>query len=377
MFGCLASFTIVAVIAGIVVVAQSSSPNPTEATSPQTHAVVVVNSSIIVFREGLEAILIFAAVTASMLGAQRRLRKPVVGGAAVAFVATVATWFLAQAILAQFSAYSDELLAITGLIAVGVLLVIMNWFFHKVYWTQWIGKRNDQRKRALARSAEGGFLAGQAVALVLLGFSSVYREGFEVVLFLQTLQLQAGTSAVLEGVAIGLAATAAVGVTMFFLQQKLPYRRMLVVTGVLLGAVLVVMIGGSARTLQDLGWIPTTPIGVTLPRLARALVRGRPDRGNTRPAAARSDPRRRLLLRGSVREGSAPARARRDACRPTRRAPYGAPARPNLDAARSVLSLESLTSVPHTGSLDRLAYTPSRPSAPSRVPHATVGATYG
>ena len=261
----LAALTIVAVIAGIAVVAQSGSPNPTEATSPQSHAVVVVNSSIIVFREGLEAILIFAAVTASMLGAQRRLRKPVVGGAAVAFAATVATWFLAQAILAQFSAYSDELLAITGLIAVGVLLVIMNWFFHKVYWTQWIGKRNDQRKRALARSAEGGVLTGQAIALVLLGFSSVYREGFEVVLFLQTLQLQAGTSAVLEGVAIGLAGTAAVGVTMFFLQQKLPYRRMLVVTGILLGVVLVVMIGGSARTLQDLGWIPTTPLGVTFP----------------------------------------------------------------------------------------------------------------
>ena len=261
----LAAFTIVAVIAGIAVVAQSGSPNPTETTSPQSHAVVVVNSAVIVFREGLEAILIFAAVTASMLGAQRRLRKPVAVGALVAFGATVATWFVAQAILAQFSAYSAELMAITGLIAIAVLLVIMNWFFHKVYWTQWIGKRNDQRKRALARSAEGGFLAGQAVALVLLGFSSVYREGFEVVLFLQTLQLRAGTAAVLEGVAIGLAGTAAVGVVTFFLQQKLPYRRMLVVTGVLLGMVLVVMVGGSARALQDVGWIPTTPVGVPFP----------------------------------------------------------------------------------------------------------------
>ena len=200
-----------------------------------------------------------------MLGAQRRLRRPVVVGALVAFGATVATWFVAQAILAQFSAYSAELLAVTGLIAIGVLLVVMNWFFHKVYWTQWIGKRNDQRKRALARSAEGGFLAGQVVALVLLGFSSVYREGFEVVLFLQTLQLQAGTPAVLEGVAIGLAGTIAVGIVTFFLQQKLPYRRMLVVTGILLGAVLVVMVGGSARALQDVGWIPTTPLGVTFP----------------------------------------------------------------------------------------------------------------
>jgi high-affinity iron transporter len=255
----------VAVIAGIAVVAQSGSPNPTEAASPQSHAVVVVNSAVIVFREGLEAILIFAAVTASMLGAQRRLRRPVAMGALAAFGATVVTWFVAQAILARFSAYSAQLMAVTGLIAIAVLLVVMNWFFHKIYWTQWIGKRNDQRKRALARSAEGGFLAGQIVALVLLGFSSVYREGFEVVLFLQTLQLKAGTPAVLEGVAIGLAGTIAVGVVTFFLQQKLPYRRMLVVTGLLLGAVLIVMVGGSARALQDVGWIPTTPIGILFP----------------------------------------------------------------------------------------------------------------
>ena len=168
----LAAFTIVAVIAGIAVVGQSGSPNPTEATSPQSHSVVVVNSAVIVFREGLEAILIFAAVTASMLGAQRRLRRPVVVGALVAFGATVATWFVAQAILAQFSAYSAELLAVTGLIAIGVLLVVMNWFFHKVYWTQWIGKRNDQRRRALARSAEGGFLAGHKISRIIHRFES-------------------------------------------------------------------------------------------------------------------------------------------------------------------------------------------------------------
>jgi hypothetical protein len=49
----------------------------------------------------------------------------------------------------------------------------------------------------------GGFVGGQVLGLVALGFSSVYREGFEVVLFLQNLQLQAGTPTVLEGVAIG------------------------------------------------------------------------------------------------------------------------------------------------------------------------------
>jgi uncharacterized membrane protein len=49
----LAAATIVAVIAGIAVVPQSGSPDPTEATTQQSHAVVVVNSAVIVFREGL------------------------------------------------------------------------------------------------------------------------------------------------------------------------------------------------------------------------------------------------------------------------------------------------------------------------------------
>src|SRR5262249_37065663 len=125
-----------------------------------------------------------------------------------------------------------------------------------------IGKRNAQRRRVLAGT---GFLGAQVVGLLLLGFSSVYREGFEVVLFLQTLQLQAGTGTVLEGVAIGLAGTVAVGIVTFFLQQKLPYKRMLVFTGILLGVVLVVMVGGSARTLQDVGWLTTTPLGISFP----------------------------------------------------------------------------------------------------------------
>ena len=103
------------------------------------------------------------------------------------------------------------------------------------------------------------------LGLLLLGFTSVYREGFEVVLFLQNLQLQAGTATVMQGVAIGLAGTVAVGVAAFMLQRKLPYKRMLVATGLLLGVVLVVMVGGSARTMQDLGWLSTTPIGVAFP----------------------------------------------------------------------------------------------------------------
>jgi high-affinity iron transporter len=256
---------LVATVVGGLVYASQGAADPTAAAGPEPHAVVVANAAIIVFREGLEAVLILAAVTAPLLGANRGLRRPVMGGVAVAFAAVVGTWFLAQAILSQFAEHSDVLQAVTGLLAIAVLLVIMNWFFHKVYWTKWIGSRNAQRKRVLARGAEAGFIGAQVLGLMALGFTSVYREGFEVVLFLQTLQLKAGTTTVLEGVAIGLAGTAAVGIATFLLQQRLPYKRMLVVTGVLLGVVLVVMVGGSARTLQDVGWLSSTSLGVRFP----------------------------------------------------------------------------------------------------------------
>jgi high-affinity iron transporter len=252
---------LLATIVGGLVYASQGTPDPTEARGPEPHAVIVANSAVIVFREGLEAVLILAAVMAPMLGAQRRYKRPLAAGVAVAFAAVVGTWFLAQAILAQFSQYGDQLQAVTGLLAIAVLLVIMNWFFHKVYWTKWIGARTAQRKRVLAHT----FVGAQLLGLIALGFTSVYREGFEVVLFLQSLQLKAGTATVMEGVAIGLAGTVAVGVATFLLQRKLPYKRMLVITGVMLGVVLVVMVGGSARTLQDLGWLSATPLGIAFP----------------------------------------------------------------------------------------------------------------
>jgi high-affinity iron transporter len=252
-----------AIVAGLVYLmatAKTGPVDPTEVASPQSRTTIVVNSAIIVFREGLEAVLIFAAVTASFLGANKRRRRPVVAGAAVAFGATVITWFLAQLLLDAASPLGPRLEAITGFIAIVVLLIVLNWFVHKVYWSEWIGRHHRQRRKLLMRTG-----AAATIGLVALGFTSVFREGFEVVLFLQSLELKAGTSVVLEGVAIGLAGTALVGVITFWLQHKLPYRKMLVLTGVLVGAVLVVMIGGTALTFQDLGWLPRHPTPFTVP----------------------------------------------------------------------------------------------------------------
>src|SRR3954451_22918441 len=240
--------------------ADTGPSDPTEAGASQAHATVVANSAIIVFREGLEAVLIFAPVTASFLDANRARRRPVVAGAGLAFAGTVATWFVVIAALSAASPLGPRLEAITGFLAIVVLLVVLNWFVHRVYWSEWIGRHHRRRRVLLTRS---GLAA--TTGLVAPGVTSVYREGFEVVLFLQSLRLTAGAATVLEGVALGLAGTAVVGALTFWLHHRLPYRRMLVLTGVLVGLVLVVMIGGTALTFQDLGWLPRHETPFTVP----------------------------------------------------------------------------------------------------------------
>ena len=225
---------------------------------------VVVNSAILVFREGLEAVLILAAITASFVGVRRGMRRPVLVGALLGLLASVITWVLAQTLLQSLQQYGEKLEAVVGLVAIAVLLLITNWFFHKVYWSEWIGKFH-RRRRQLERFDKVGFLSAQVLGLALLGLTSVYREGFETVLFLQSLELSAGTSTVLEGAGLGLAMTLGVAVVTFALQRKLPYKKMLIVTGVMIGVVLVVMVGQTARTMQGTGWLPITPIDITPP----------------------------------------------------------------------------------------------------------------
>jgi high-affinity iron transporter len=253
-----------AIVVGLVYLMATASTgpvDPTEVTHPQSRATIVFNAAMIVFREGLEAVLIFAAVTASFQGANAARRRPVIVGAACAFVASVITWFVVQAVLDAASSLGPRLEAITGFLAIVVLLFVLNWFVHKVYWSEWIGRHHRRRRTLLARAG-----LGATFGLVALGFTSVFREGFEVVLFLQNLELQDGSGTVLEGVVLGLIATAIVGVLTFYLHAKLPYKRMLVGTGVLVGAVLVVMIGGTALSFVELGWLPRHNTPFTVPQ---------------------------------------------------------------------------------------------------------------
>ena len=232
-------------------------------TGPKSRTTVITNTAIIVFREGLEAVLILAALMASFKGAQRRLRRPMWVGVGAALVASAATWVIAQTVMTGLARYGEKLSAVVGLIAIGMLLIILNWFFHKTYWTGHLAGLHGKKQAVMTT---GGIAFAQLLALGTLGFTSVYREGFETVLFVQALVLATDVATVLVGVLIGIGATVLVGFAVFSLERKLPQKKMLMLTGITVTWVLVVMVGTTVQIMQTVGWVPVTPIeGLRVP----------------------------------------------------------------------------------------------------------------
>jgi len=259
---------VLAVLTLIVVLgwhSQGGTPDPSVPGTHMSRSSAVIDSAILVFREGLETILVLAAVTASFLGSNRAYRKPVAIGGGVALGVTVATWFIVVWLIGELGGSGLGVQAATGIPAILVLLLVMNWFFHRVYWTGWISNHHKRRRRLLDSA---GLDAKRAtlIGLLILGFTSVYREGFEIVIFLQGLRETFGSGVVLEGTLLGLLFTGAVGVLTFGLHQRLPYKRLLIITGALLVVVLWVMVGEEVNEMQLAGWIGTTPIpGISVP----------------------------------------------------------------------------------------------------------------
>jgi high-affinity iron transporter len=247
---------------------QSGSPDPLAPSVGYNAAVLDIG--VLVFREGLECILVLSAVTTTLGTSSSDYRRPVAAGAGVAFAATLVTWWVAIGLIDDLTQKVSalNLQAATGLLAILVLLLVMNWFFHKVYWAGWISLHTKKKQDLLARSSVSDVPSAKVWwGFASLGFTSLYREGFEVVLFLQSYRLKRGSWIVLYGVLVGLLFSAIVALLTFLAHRRLPYRRMLVVTGVMLGAVLLVMVGEQAQEMQLAHWLPTT----TIPRLTSVV----------------------------------------------------------------------------------------------------------
>src|SRR2546423_14075120 len=102
--------------------AAHGAPDPLQSNTSST--VAFLDIGVLVFREGLECILVLAAVTASLTGTKQAHRRPVAIGAGIGFGATLITWFIAIGIVGSLmdNVPALDLQAATGLLAVIVVL---------------------------------------------------------------------------------------------------------------------------------------------------------------------------------------------------------------------------------------------------------------
>ena len=217
----------------------------------------------IVTREGLEAVVILAALLAGLRGrGNENTRRGVLAGVWVALGATTLTFIIARYLVQSLSRFGERLEASVSIIAVIILLIVTNWVAHKYYWVSWNAKLQKLGRAAAAKKET----RWEWLALVGVGFVTVYREGFETVLFLQTLLIEGGYKPVLIGLLLGGGFIAALGYLVFLIGAKLPYRKMLVFTGLLVVSILTTFLGSTVRLFQTVNWMPIHPItGLEIP----------------------------------------------------------------------------------------------------------------
>jgi high-affinity iron transporter len=209
----------------------------------------------ILFREGLEAVLLIAVLLGSLEAARAaNFRRPLAWGVVGAVVATAVTFLLATFVIEIAPVNREVLEAVTALLAVVVLFWVSFWLVSRLEQKRWM---EFMRARTASAVAAGG-----ALAFAGLGFTAVYREGFETVLFYQALTLFAQGLilwVVLGGAAAALA-LAGVGYAIFGLGKKLPLKPMLIGGVSILLLLSVAFVGNAVRSLQEVDVIDATQI---------------------------------------------------------------------------------------------------------------------
>ena len=213
-----------------------------------------VNAFAIIFREGLEAVLLVGAMLAYLgrIGGGRRHQRQVYAGVVAGIGASLATWVLAATLIPVSGASRELIEGVTALVAVAVLLYVSHWLFQKTYIHDWKAYLEEHVGRAVS--------GGSALAMAGLAFAAVYREGFETVLFYQALMFDAGATAVLAGFAPGILVIAAIGYGIVRMGLRLPLKRVFGLTGAVLLYLAFVFLGKGLYNLQEAGMFAPTPV---------------------------------------------------------------------------------------------------------------------
>jgi high-affinity iron transporter len=214
----------------------------------------LVESFLLILREGFEAILIVAAIMAVVLrSGSARQRHSVRWGVGLALLASVATAGLLEWLLAGGAAQREALEGGVMLIAAGVLFYVSYWLVSKVEVAVW--------QRFLRDKVEAATASGRSLALASVAFLAVYREGFETVLFYKALYVSGGAGGaapITLGLATGGVVLVAVYVGIERFGLRIPLRPFFAVTGATLFFMAFVFAGTGVKELQEGGYVPTT-----------------------------------------------------------------------------------------------------------------------
>jgi high-affinity iron transporter len=212
-----------------------------------------IQAAVILLREGLEAMLVIAALAGYLTkaGAGHRIRALYSGALAAVVASIVAAWLFA---VLNSGEHSDIMEGIIILIAAGLMLYVSGWLMVKQDPRGW--------QDYLAHKADNALAQETAWAVGALAFLAVFREGAETVLFINALATtEGGWSA---GLFAGLAA-ASVGLVVLFyfinlIAQKIPLRPLFIITSAFLFAMAIKFIGEAVQEFQEQSVLPFTEL---------------------------------------------------------------------------------------------------------------------
>ncbi len=219
-------------------------------------ATAFVSSLLILLREGLEAILVLAAVIAFVRKTGRQDALPYIHvGWLIALILGLLTWVAARYLLSISGANRELTEGVTALIAAGMLLYVGYWLHSKSYAHAWQSFIREQVTAALGKRT--------LWAMAGVSFLAVYRELFEIILFYEALWAQAGPQgrqAVLGGILAAAILLAAIGGLILKYSVRLPIGPFFAVTSGLLALLAVVFAGSGIAALQEAGAVNATAI---------------------------------------------------------------------------------------------------------------------
>ena len=212
-----------------------------------------IQAAIILLREGLEAMLVIAALAGYLTkaGAGHRIQALYGGALAAVGASVVAAWLFA---VLNSGEHSDVLEGVIILFAAALMLYVSGWLMVKQDPKGW--------KDYLAHRADTALAQDTVWAVGALAFLAVFREGAETVLFINALATtEGGWSA---GLFAGLgAATLGLAVLFYFINliaQKLPLRPLFIVTSAFLFAMAIKFIGEAVQEFQEQAIISVTDV---------------------------------------------------------------------------------------------------------------------